>query len=219
MKYFIFSIDDGTIYDKQTIKILNKYHLKGTFNLNSGLDDFVWYLNELSIRRLSLQDNIHLYDGHEVASHSLTHPHLTECSGEHIVYEVGQDIFNLENIFNRSIRTFAFPFEDSDERCINVIKHLHNIKVIRLSQIDDSFKMINDLHHVKITSLDVNDALTKLERFIHDDEAELFVFVSHSYDFFVNNTFDKFEELCQKVSKQKDIKVITMGELSDIFTK
>ena len=179
----------------------------------------MWYLNELPIRRLSLEDNIHLYDGHEVASHSLTHPHLTECSGEHIVYEVGQDIFNLENIFNRSIRTFAFPFEDSDERCINVIKHLHNIKVIRLSQIDDSFKMINDLHHVKITSLDVNDALTKLERFIHDDEAELFVFVSHSYDFFVNNTFDKFEELCQKVSKQKDIKVITMGELADIFTK
>ena len=32
MKYFIFSIDDGTIYDKKVIDIFNKYGIKGTFN-------------------------------------------------------------------------------------------------------------------------------------------------------------------------------------------
>ena len=58
MKYFIFSIDDGTIYDKKVIEIFNKYNIKGTFNLNSGLDDFVWYLNDKPIERLSLKDNV-----------------------------------------------------------------------------------------------------------------------------------------------------------------
>ena len=213
MKYFIFSIDDGTIYDKKVIEIFNKYNIKGTFNLNSGLGDFVWYLNDKPIERLKLSINKDLYEGHEVASHSLTHPHLTSCPGEIIVKEVGEDIVNLENIFHKPIKTFAFPFEDFDERCIDIIKHLHQIEVIRLSEIDTSYKFPSDLYHVKITSLDVNDALNRLDEFINDKAAELFTFVSHAYDFEVNNNYDKLEELCKKVTSSKGIKVIAMSEL------
>ena len=214
MKYFIFSIDDGTIYDKKVIEIFNRYGIKGTFNLNSGLDGFVWYLNGRPIERLYLKENPSLYDSHEVASHSLTHPHMTMCPGEIIVKEVGEDIVNLETIFNREVYTFAFPFEDSDERCVDIIKHLHNIKVIRHSEIDQSFKFPEDLLHIKITSLDVNEALWLVDQFIEDDEAELFTFVSHAYDFEVNETYDKLEELCQKLKANKNIKVITMSELT-----
>ena len=217
MKYFIFSIDDGTVYDQKVIEIFNRYHIKGTFNLNSGLNDFVWYLNEMPIVRLNLRDNADLYKGHEVASHSLTHPHLTMCPGEIIVKEVGEDITNLRDIFNRDITTFAFPFEDSDERCVDIIKHLHNIKCIRHSQIDQSFKFPEDLYHIKITSLDVNEAVALVDKFIENEEAELFVFVSHAYDFEVNQTYDKLEELCQKVTSNDDIKVITMSELARVI--
>ena len=31
------SYDDGVIYDKKLIEILNKYELKGTFNINSNM--------------------------------------------------------------------------------------------------------------------------------------------------------------------------------------
>ena len=55
MKYFIFSIDDGTIYDKKVIEIFNRYGIKGTFNLNSGLDGFIWYLNGRPIERQYLK--------------------------------------------------------------------------------------------------------------------------------------------------------------------
>ena len=217
MKYFIFSIDDGTVYDRKVIEIFNRYHIKGTFNLNSGLNDFVWYLNDMPIVRLNLRDNADLYKGHEVASHSLTHPHLTMCPGEIIVKEVGEDITNLRDIFNRDITTFAFPFEDSDERCVDIIKHLHNIKCIRHSQIDQSFKFPEDLYHIKITSLDIIEAVELVDKFIENEEAELFVFVSHAYDFEVNQTYDKLEELCQKVTSNDDIKVITMSELARVI--
>lgn len=213
MKYFIFSIDDGTIYDKKVIDIFNKYNIKGTFNLNSGLDSFVWYLNGRPIERLNLKENKSIYDGHEVASHSLTHPHLTMCPGEYIVNEVGNDIVNLETIFERKVKTFAFPFEDSDERCIDIIKHMHNIEVIRLSDIDTSYRFPDDLYHVRISSLDVNDALYRLDEFIEDVDAQLFVFVSHAYDFEVNDTYRQLEELCLRVTSEKSIKVITMAEL------
>ena len=141
---------------------------------------------------------------------------MTMCPGEIIVKEVGEDIANLETIFGRTVKTFAFPFHDSDERCVDIIKHLHNIKVIRHSDLDRSFRFPSDLHYVKITSMDVNEAINLVGDFINDEEAQLFVFVSHAYDFEVNQTYDKLEELCKKVKKNKDIKVITMSELEKV---
>ena len=127
MKYFIFSIDDGTIYDKKIIDILNKYHFQGTFNLNTGLQDFVWYKGDRPVKRNKLNDVKDIYKGHEVASHSLTHPYLTMCPDEIVYKEVNEDIENLERIFNTKIETFGFPFQDFDDRCINISDILHHL--------------------------------------------------------------------------------------------
>ena len=216
MKYFILSIDDGTIYDKKVVEILNRHNIKGTFNLNSGLDDFVWYNEGRPVRRLCLPLNVSLYQGHEVASHSLTHPHLTECSEDHIGYEVGVDKENLERIFGRPITSFAFPFEDFDERCIRRIQAIEGFKAIRVSEIDSSFAFPVDSYHIKITSLDVCDAITKMATFLKDPSAELFVFVSHGYDFEFNNTYDQLEKLCEMV-EQSDIQSIFTSELPVIM--
>lgn len=217
MKYFIFSIDDGTIYDKKVIEIFNKHKIHATFNLNSGLCDFVWYLGEKPIHRLNLSECVSLYQGHEIASHSLTHPHITMCPDEVIKREVGEDIENLENIFKRPIHTFAFPFHDSDDRCVEIIKSIKDINVIRHSFSDRSFKFPKDPYHVGITSLNIDDALNIFDDFANDKTAELFVFVSHAYDFEVNNNYDKLDLLCKKVRQHEDISVITMQELANLI--
>jgi len=49
MRYVVLTFDDGTIYDKRFIEILNKYNIPCSFNLNSGLDDFIWYFNQKSL--------------------------------------------------------------------------------------------------------------------------------------------------------------------------
>ena len=216
MKYFILSIDDGTIYDEKVIAILNRHNIKGTFNLNSGLDDFVWYDEGRPVCRLKLSQVAELYKGHEVASHSLTHPHLTGCSDDHIGYEVGVDKENLERIFGRPITTFAFPFEDFDERSINRIKAIPGFTVIRVSEIDPSFAFPSDPYHLKITSLDVNEAVNLFPRFIENPDAELFVFVSHGYDFEFGNAYDKLETLCAMVKASEVVSICT-NELPKIM--
>lgn len=210
MKYFILSIDDGTIYDEKVIAILNRHHIKGTFNLNSGLDDFVWFDDGRPVRRLSLPNSLSLYEGHEVASHSLTHPHLTGCSDDHIGYEVGVDKENLERIFHEPVSSFAFPFEDFDDRCISRIKAIGGFTAIRVSEIDPSFRFPIDPYHIKITSLHVKEALELFPRFLKDEKAELFVFVSHGYDFEFDDSYDLLEELCEMVER---------SEVESIFTK
>ena len=216
MKYFILSIDDGTVYDEKVISVLNRHRIKGTFNLNSGLDDFVWYDQGRPVCRLKLPEHVGLYQGHEVASHSLTHPHLTQCGDDHIGYEVGVDKEKLERIFGRAVSTFAFPFEDFDERCINRIKAIGGFTAIRVSEIDPSFRFPIDPYHIKITSLDINEALTMFPMFIEDPKAQLFVFVSHGYDFEFNDAYGQLERLCEMV-ESSGVESIYTRELPGIM--
>lgn len=213
MKYFVFSIDDGTIFDEKVLAIFNKHKIHATFNLNSGMDDYVWYNEGREVRRFILKDKCHLYKGHEIASHSLTHPHLSEAEDKKVYLEAYEDICNLERIFNTKVTTFAFPFEDYDERCINIIKRIKNISIIRISEIDRSFKLPNDPYHLKITSWDIDDALEIIEEFKKDSEAELFVFVAHAYDFEFADSYDELDKLCSIVKKDKNIKVIPMCDV------
>ena len=63
-KALTFSYDDGTIHDRRLVEIFNRYGMKGTFNLNSGVanDD-----------RVPQKEFKKLYQGHEIACHGLTH--------------------------------------------------------------------------------------------------------------------------------------------------
>lgn len=216
MKYFIFAIDDGTIYDKKVIDIFNKYNIRATFNLNSGLQDFVWYKDNKPVERLKLYENRHIYDNHEVASHSLTHPWLTSLSDEDVYREVKEDVDNIERIFDRKVTSFSFPFDYFDERTINIIKSIGITQII-LPEIDNSFKFPRDLFHIKVTSWNIDDALTKVDGFIKDKNAELFIYLSHSYDYEFANSYDKLERLCKKVKDTSDIKIIVVGELTKLI--
>ena len=78
MKYFVLSFDDGTVHDKRFVELLNKYQIKCTFNLNSGLEDFVWEFEGNPVVRQHLADTVEQYQDHEIASHSLTHSRLEQ---------------------------------------------------------------------------------------------------------------------------------------------
>ena len=89
LKALTFSFDDGVIQDIKTIEILNKYGLKSTFNLNSGiLSKTVVHSNGLSFERVQKNDVKTIYDRHEVAVHTINHPNLTGLSKEEIIYQV-----------------------------------------------------------------------------------------------------------------------------------
>ena len=218
MKYVIISIDDGTIYDKKVIEVLNRHKIKGTFNLNSGLNDFVWYKGDRPVRRFILQDNVDVYNGHEVASHSLTHPHLTDLDNDQIAFEVGVDKENLEKTFNRPITSFAFPFHDFEERVLNRIKEINGFSAIRLSIFDKTFKFPEDPYHIKITSLDIHETQELFPKFLEDKDAELYVFVAHSYDIEFDNTYDLLDKFCEMIEKSDAISIYT-NELANIMSK
>ena len=211
MKIVSLSFDDGTIYDKRFIALLNKYGLRATFNLNSGLKDFIWYYEDKPIRRLNLEESKEIYKGHEVASHSLTHPYFSSLDEKRQIREVEEDILNLEKIFSRKIEGFAFPFIDQTEANIQVVKNNIDLKYIRCSIFTEKI-LPKDRYHVGINALyDDKDIYEKLERYKSNIlPNSLFVIAGHSYEFEVKNDWEKIEKLLKYLKENDELLVLPL---------
>ena len=70
-KAITFSFDDGTLQDVRLIEMLNKYNLKGTFNICSGLlgvpNTVVRYGRPIEHSKVNPEDVRSIYEGQEVA--------------------------------------------------------------------------------------------------------------------------------------------------------
>ncbi len=101
-----FSFDDGSFQDRRLVALLNQYGLCGTFNLNSG--SLVQPGKEgTHVRADEIRS---LYAGHEVAVHTVTHPHLTTCDDDRIRYEIAEDKVRLEALSGQAITGMAYPY-------------------------------------------------------------------------------------------------------------
>ena len=70
-KAFSVSYDDGVLQDIRLVELMNRYGIRGTFNLNSSLMEsgFTWlHENGMQVTRLTPSQAAGLYDGHEIAN-------------------------------------------------------------------------------------------------------------------------------------------------------
>ena len=199
-KIFLLSFDDGTVWDKRFVELLNKYGMKATFNLNSGLEDFVWYFEDrFPVRRQKLAETVEQYRGHEIASHTLTHPWLNTLTPPQLSREVGEDCAALKKIFGLKEIGFGVPFTACDGREINIIRKF--VRYIRLSEFADSFALPADEYHIPIHGLyNDPDIREKIARFAKNDlPVSLFVMAGHSYEFEMLNHWDYIEQLLRYI--------------------
>ena len=212
MNIVCLSFDDGTVYDLRFIDLLNKYGLSATLNLNSELHDFVWYYGDRPIKRLDLESVKEAYDGHEVASHSLTHPFFSSLSKEEAIRQVRDDIKNLEAIFDRQGMGFAFPFHDQTEENIQTIRDYVKPDYIRYSCLDYSGRH-KDRYHIHINALyDDESIYERLEDFSKSTEDSLFVIAGHSYEFEMKDDWGKIEKLLLYLKGNENITVMTVQD-------
>lgn len=200
-KYFLLSFDDGTIYDRRFVELLNKYNIRGTFNLNSGLEDFVWYYEDrFPVRRQILSEIGDLYRGHEIASHSLHHHWLNTLTPPQLSREIGEDCETLKKQFALENIGFGVPFTACGEREIKIIRKF--VRYIRLSEFAETFALPRDPYHIPIHALyNEADVREKILRFAENDlEDSLFVMAGHAYELEVMNHWEYMEELLQYIA-------------------
>lgn len=87
-KVLTFSYDDGKIEDRRLVKLFNKYNLKATFNLDTGIID--------PAIRIPQEEWPELYKGHDIAVHTFTHPTMIRLNDYAALKEILEDKVNLE---------------------------------------------------------------------------------------------------------------------------
>ena len=112
------SYDDGVIFDRKLIKILDEYGLKCTFNINSEL-----YSSDKI--RLSEAEATELYSDsqHEIAIHGAKHLSLAEVSPEVATSDILIDRQNLERQFGRIVKGMAYANGSYNDNVVEILKN------------------------------------------------------------------------------------------------
>lgn len=217
-KIFLISFDDGTVWDRRFTELLNKYGMKGTFNLNSGLEEFVWqYEDRFPVRRQILRETLEQYRGHEIASHTLHHPWLNSLTPPQLCREVGEDCAALKELFGLEEIGFGVPFTACGEREIKIIRRF--VRYIRLSAFSDSFAPPSDPYHIPIHALfNQPDIRDRIEAFAHSDlPVALFVMAGHSYELEALDQWEYMEELLRFIRSFGFETMTTMEFVNDYY--
>lgn len=216
MKAVTFSYDDGVTQDIRLIELLNKYGLKCTFNLNSerlakrGM--LVREGQRISHYKIHPEDVKAVYDGHEVAVHTLTHPRLTECEENEIIRQVETDRLNLSELVGYEVVGMAYPCGgvNNDDRVADIIKKNTGVRYSRTITTTDRFDLQENLYRFNPTvyHLDFENMMRLGSEFVSlkPETPKLFYIWGHSYEMdFAPDYWVKLEEFFKLIGKKDDI--------------
>lgn len=218
-KALTLSYDDGITQDKRLISIFNKYALKATFNLNSGIqnENNSWVNKGKIIKRVNIDEIKDVYEGHEIAVHSLSHPHLEDLPKEMLITEIFDDRKNLEKIFGYPVRGMAYPYGTYNKKVLDGIRAC-GIEYSRTVKQHEKFNLPEKFLEWHPTCHHKNPKLMEITKNFLETEfksmALLYVW-GHSYEFDVDENWELIEEFCETVSNNKSIWYATNIEIVD----
>ncbi len=217
-KALTFSYDDGVVQDIRLIKLFNKYNLKATFNLNSELlgqsGSIVRNGVNIDHTKNKPEDIKYIYEGHEVAVHTLTHPNLVNIEDDNeVLRQVEQDRINLSSLVGYEVEGMAYPCggKNCDDRVANIIKNNTIIKYARTVDVTEDFEPSKDLYQFKGTlyhHANWDILFKKGEEFLSlkTDTPKVFYIWGHAFEFDIYpERWKLFEEFCEMMSNRSDI--------------
>lgn len=211
-KAVTFSFDDGTTQDIRLVELLNRYDLKATFNLNSGLlgSEQTLIRGGVSVAHNKLQprDVPHIYQGHEIAAHSCTHPLLTQLTDDQVAQQVEEDRLALSELAGYQVVGFAYPGGGYDDRVVDILRQRTGIRYARTVETTLDFTGWDDLYRYRGTVDYYNQwqHLPQLaERFLQAQEGVLYLW-GHSFELDIYpQRWQQFADFCRLISGQEDV--------------
>lgn len=213
-KALTLSYDDGKTTDRDLVELLNEYDVKCTFNINSGLlghaDNFGTRINEKEIATL--------YQGHEIAIHTYTHPTLPRCSKEQRVIQILEDRKNLEKFVKKTVRGMAYPNVDGfNDEIKDILPHL-GIAYARVTGSSMNFLLPKDVYQWQFTCDHRHELLKNAFEFVELAKTQYLYLLSvygHSMDLEKEGAWDEFNLFLATVSHRDDIWYCTNLEFVD----
>lgn len=210
-KALTMSYDDGKLQDERLVGIFNKYGIKGTFNLNYGI-------MQHDAMRIPMERIKELYAGHEIATHTLTHPTIERCPLTETAYEILEDRKGLEQLTGGLVRGHAYPNGSYNQEIKQLFRQL-GIAYGRVVQTAADFALPADpmewhptCHHNAPNLMDLAEYFVNFKK---SQYLKLMYVWGHSYEFDQADNWDVIENFCSYVSGREDIWYATNIEIID----
>ena len=225
-KALTFSYDDGRLGDRRLVEIMNRYGVKGTFNLNSGNLGKVKTVEidgeTVDDSTVTIEEIPQLYKGHEVATHASNHMAVTDCGAE-ALYRILEDRRVLEGIVPYMVQGHAYPFGIYDKESFAMLKAA-GIRYARTVISTSCFELPENFLEWHPTCHHDDARLMELAKQFCEQDADLmrpqlFYVWGHSFEFDRNHNWDIMEKLLEYLSGYADsIWMATNGEIVDYVT-
>lgn len=208
-KAVTFSYDDGVVQDRRLVELLNRYHLKATFNINTQLQpakDTFWIENT-HVDHLSIDEMISLYRGHEVASHSQTHPDLTKLTDQALIEEIRGDANTIQLRFDKQPFGFVYPFGTYNDSVVDYLKRA-GFRYARTVESNYRFDLQTDLLRFQPTCHHNDPKLSNLidEFLVSQPTKPMILYIwGHSYEFDVDNNWDHIESIFKRLANRPEL--------------
>ncbi len=240
-KYFAWSFDDGLEQDKKIIRILKEYGLGATFHLNSGLFGEKTYegrignlgmtekpaasfdpskrhlLSYVPHFRIPEDEIKQVYEGFEIASHTVHHANLAKCSEEERRSEIEEDLRALSAKFGNAVTGFAYPYGAGAQKSRETLKNA-GVQYARLAVSRPGFRFPEDPLAMPISCWHISSkAFDRLDDFFRtetEEEDAFFLMFAHGYEFDFGtkeSNWDKFQRLCETVASHDDVTACDIG--------
>lgn len=207
-KALTMSYDDGKFEDRKLVEIFNTYGIKGTFHINSGIKDNV---------RIPMEEYPGLYQGHEIACHTLTHPTIARCPVTEVVDEILEDKKRLEALTHKPVRGLSYPNGSYSDEIKKLLPGL-GIRYSRIVGDSHSFTLPTDFYEWLPTCHHNHNLLEDGKTFVDLTKKQYLYLMyvwGHSYEFTRDNNWEVMEEFCKLVGGRDDIWYATNIEYVD----
>lgn len=208
-KALTLSYDDGKLADRRLVEMFNRHGIKGTFHINSGIFN--------DPQRVQPEEMPALYQGHEVACHTVTHPTIERCPLPEVAAEVLDDRKALEHIMGYPVRGLSYPNGSLSEEIVSLLP-LCGIRYSRVVGSSDSFALPRDPYRWQATCHHNHRLLELGDQFLalHKQQYLYLMYVwGHSYEFDLQDNWELMEQFCEKMGGKEDIWYCTNIELMD----
>lgn len=225
-KALTFSYDDGVEQDRRLLDMMRKNGIKGTFNLNSGYfdpkaeqttpHDYLIRGNGAKVAHFHIpgEEVAKVYEGMEVAVHTVTHPYLNHISEAQALWQVLADRDALEKAVGYPVRGLAYPVGGYSKRVMEMLAEC-GIVYARVVPVSNNFDLPQEnlawecsCHH--------NGLEAMIDPFLKEAKPGALLSVwGHSYEFDYDERcgWDKIEEDLQRLGGHDDVWYATNMEV------
>lgn len=216
-KVLTLSYDDGYVFDRRLVEILDKYGILATFNLSAGC----YYPEDgeekdFRIMKISEAKELFLNSPHEIALHSYSHLVLTHLKSSDIVREILDDRVETEKIYKQRITGMAYSYGDCNEEVFKIAEKC-GISYSRGTKSTEDFLFPENWLKINPTCHHDNPKLFEIaEKFVNDNPRFgnwLFYVWGHSYEFEKRHNWDRIEKFAEYVGGKEDIWYATNIEI------